>query len=225
MLPALLIAFVLSFLGSMPIAGPIAVIVVSKGLDNKPKDGLFIAIGAAVAEAVYAGLAFLGLTAALERYPILVPASRLMGCVILCGLGVYFIVRRPKKKEERAQGDKHVPATTALRSAFLGLSVTAVNPTLLVTWTAAVGAAESTGFLRVSKLDALPFAGGVLCGIIAWFATFLWLLVKFQKKLRPESIDKVIRWMGVVLLVLGIGFGVRTILKWHHDSRPGAATH
>jgi threonine/homoserine/homoserine lactone efflux protein len=213
-LAALLVGLVLSFIGSMPIAGPIAVLVVSKGLDNKPRSGLFVAIGAAFAEAAYAGVAFLGLTAMLERYPLLVPISRVFGCVILVGLGVYFILRKPKKASD-SQGDpKADPTTTAFRSALLGLTITALNPTLVVTWTAAVSAAHSTGLLRVNELDALPFAGGVLVGIIGWFATFLWLLTHFRKRLQPESLDRAIKGMGVVLVLAGVGFGVRTMVMW-----------
>ena len=94
MLAALLVTFILSFVASIPIAGPIAVIVVSKGLDNQARSGLFIAIGAAVAEAIYAGLAFLGITAMIQRFPLLLPISRLFGCLILLALGVYFLVRK-----------------------------------------------------------------------------------------------------------------------------------
>jgi threonine/homoserine/homoserine lactone efflux protein len=215
-LAAFLIALVLSFVGSMPIAGPIAVVVLSKGLDNRPRSGLFVAIGAALAESVYAGLAFLGLTAALERYPLLIPISRITGCAILIGLGVYFIVRKPKKQEEKKEEKKEdAAATTAFRSFFLGLSVTALNPTLIVTWTAAVSAAQSTGLLRVSEIDALPFGLGVLSGIISWFATLLWLLTRFRKKLRPESMDRMIRGMGIVLVLAGVAFALRTALVWH----------
>jgi threonine/homoserine/homoserine lactone efflux protein len=200
----------------MPIAGPIAVVVLSKGLDGKPRSGLFVAIGAAIAESIYAGVAFLGLTAMLERYPILLPVSRVFGCVILAGLGVYFILRKPKESaDEKKEEKKEEKASTALRSAFLGFSVTALNPTLIVTWTAAVSAAHSTGLLRVREIDALPFAGGVVAGIISWFATLLWLIGRYKKKLQPRSLDKVIKGMGVLLLLAGVGFGVRTILTWH----------
>ncbi len=220
LLAALLIGFVLSFVGSMPIAGPVAAVVLTKGLDNQPRAGLFIAIGAAVAESLYAGLAFLGLTAMLERYPLLLPVSRLFGCLILAGLGAYFLVRRARTGDAPTDPGTKPHATTALGSALLGLSITAVNPTLIVTWTAAVSAAHSTGLLRVHGLDALPFAGGVLAGIISWFALFLSLLVRFQKKLRRESVDRVIKGMGVILLVAGVGLGIRTVLAWHTGPAP-----
>ena len=195
-------------------------LVLSKGLDNKMRSGVFVAIGAGLCESVYAGLAFLGLTAMLERYPLLLPVSRILGCLILVGLGGYFIARKPTKQREEekkdAAGDKASPTTSAFRSFFLGLSITAVNPTLIVTWTAAVGAAHGAGLLRVNELDALPFGVGVLTGIIAWFATFLGLLTRFRKRIRTESIDKAIKVIGVLLVLAGVGVGVRTVLMWGH---------
>lgn len=60
MIAALVIGFVLSFLGSVPIAGPIAVIIVSKALEHRNRAAFFISIGASVAESFYAFLAFWG---------------------------------------------------------------------------------------------------------------------------------------------------------------------
>jgi threonine/homoserine/homoserine lactone efflux protein len=213
-LAAFLVAFVLSFVGSMPIAGPIAVIVLSKGLAGHVRSGVFLAIGAAIAEAVYAGLAFLGITAMIERYPILLPISRLVGCLILIALGVAFLVKKQGEPSTKAEDDKSREGTTDLGSAFVGLSITAINPTLIVTWTGAVSAVHAAKLLRVSELDALPFAAGVLTGIITWFSTFLALLGKWNKKLQPSSIQRVIKAMGVVLIIAGVGFGVRTIVQW-----------
>jgi threonine/homoserine/homoserine lactone efflux protein len=212
---AFFISCLLSFVGSMPIAGPIAAIVLSKGLHNEPRAGLFIALGAAIAESVYAGLAFLGLTAMLARYPVLLPLSRLVGCLLLSGLGAYFILR--PSRPQRAGPATETPrtgTTTAVGNALLGVSITALNPTLIVTWTAAVGAAHVTGLLRVCKVDALPFAGGVAAGIVAWFATLLALLGRFRRRLRPESVSRVIRTMGILLLVGGVLYGVRTVVLW-----------
>jgi hypothetical protein len=69
--------------------------------------------------------------------------------------------------------------------------------------------------MRVSEIDALPFAGGVICGIVGWFGTFLWLLTRFRKRIRPESMDRMIKGMGVVLVLAGVGFGIRTVVIWH----------
>jgi threonine/homoserine/homoserine lactone efflux protein len=211
---AWLIGLAFGFLGSMPIAGPTAVVLVSKGLDNQFRAGIYIAAGAAAAESAYAFMAFWGLTAVLHRYPVLVPGSRLVGAILLALLGCYFVVR--KSKDAEAKRDE--AQRSALRSLLTGFSLTALNPMLIVTWTAAVGAAHSTGVLRVDALDAFPFAGGAACGIVGWFAVLLWLLSHFHSRVKPTTIDRIIRWMGVLLILVGIGLTVRAIAKWHDTS-------
>jgi threonine/homoserine/homoserine lactone efflux protein len=208
---ALLVGFLFGFFGSMPIAGPTAVVVVAKGLENKFRTGLYIAIGASVAESVYAFMAFWGLTSVLSRFPILLPASRLVGCAILMGLGAYFLFRKAKKDSKSPKA----PERVGYQNLLFGLSMTAVNPTLVVTWTAAVSAAHSTGLLRVHALDAFPFAGGVAVGIVAWFASLLWLLSHFHQKVNAKTLDKVIRGMGVILLLVGVSLAIRVVMKWH----------
>ena len=212
MIVALIIGFVLSFLGSIPIAGPIAVIIVSKALEHRNRAAFFISIGASVAEAIYAYLAFWGFSTVLVSYPSLVPASRLIGACILIGLGIYLVVRKAKTPEQAKARDN--ANAVGIRNVLLGFSMTIVNPTLIVTWTAAVGAAHSTGLLRMYQRDAWTFSLGVLAGINTWFATLLVLLGRFKKNMTPKTLDKVIRGIGIVLIVLGGIFGVRTIVKW-----------
>lgn len=211
---ALVIGFVLAFVGSMPIAGPIAVILVSKGLDGQRRAGLYIAIGAAICESAYACVAFLGLTAAIGRFPLLMPASRAIGCTILVALGTYFLLRRPKDTRPRAPDGPPSSQSPRYGNLALGFSITLFNPTLIVTWTAAVTAAQSTGLLRVHPLDAFPFAGGVATGIITWFTVLLWLLTRFQRNLRPELLERIIKGMGVILIMAGLGFGIRMLVLW-----------
>jgi len=207
---AWLVGLALGFLGSMPIAGPTAVVLVSKGLENQVRPGVFIAIGAAVAESAYAFMAFWGLTEALQAFPVLLPASRFVGGVLLFALGVYFALRKPT--EQRPQ--RQEPPRASFGNVLFGLSLTAVNPTLVVTWTAAVGAAHSTGLVRVNPIDAFPFAGGVACGIVSWFALMLWLLSRWRSRVQPKTIDRTIRWMGFVLIAAGAVLAGRALLAW-----------
>jgi threonine/homoserine/homoserine lactone efflux protein len=218
---ALLVGLALGFFGSMPIAGPTAVVIVSKGLDSKIRAGLFIAIGAAVAESLYAFMAFWGLTETLHRFPVLLPASRLVGAALLFALGLYFMLRKSKEASPSKDDDAEQPAKRWLGNLLFGLSLTAVNPTLIVTWTAAVGVAHSTGLLRVHALDAFPFAIGAGAGIVGWFGLFLWLLARFRSRVKSSTVDRVIRWMGALLIAAGIGLGVRAIVEWPgHDHAP-----
>jgi threonine/homoserine/homoserine lactone efflux protein len=209
MLSSLLVGLIFGFIGSMPIAGPIAAIVVSHGLERRARTGLFIAVGSAVAETIYAFMAFWGLTAMVSRFPVLLPISRLVGCAVLAALGVYFVARPAKRrKPPRRERSPKGP-----RSLLVGFSVTIANPTLIVSWTAVVGVAHSTGLLRVDARDALPFAGGVGAGIIGWFVVLLWLLERFRERVSAATLGHVIRGMGVALIVCGVGLGVRVITK------------
>ena len=207
---ALLVGFLLGFVGSMPIAGPIAVVVVSKGLESKPRSALYIAAGAAVAESAYAFMAFWGLASVLGHFPVLLPASRLFGSGLLIALGLYFLFRKRKDPAPLHRA----PDRGGYKDVLFGLSVTAANLTLIVTWTAAVSAVNSTGFLHARAVDAFPFAGGVAVGIFGWFALLLWLLSRFRSKVNPSTIDRVIRAMGAFLAALGVAFALRVIVGW-----------
>ena len=96
MVPAVLIGFAFGFLGSMPVAGPISLLVLHLGLANEGRRAFHLALGAALAEGAYALLAFWGLSAALARYPLLLPASRILGAVIPLALGGAMLARRPR---------------------------------------------------------------------------------------------------------------------------------
>ena len=212
MIVALVVGFVLAFIGSIPIAGPIAVAVLSMALDHRSRSALFIATGAAFAEAIYAFLAFWGFSAALERFPSLLPATHLFGCGLLIALGIYLAVRRPASKAT-AQS-KEQSRALGPRTLLLGFSLTLVNPTLIVTWTAAVSAVHSSDLLRLDARDAFPFALGVCGGIIAWFSVMLALIAKFRERFAPGRRNTVVRATGIGLATLGAVFVVRTLTHW-----------
>jgi threonine/homoserine/homoserine lactone efflux protein len=209
MLVAFFIGLVLGFFASVPLAGPTAGVVVSRSLDNQARAGLFVAVGSAVGESFYSFLAFLGVTAVMSRFPFMILASRLLGSMVVVGVGVYFVLRRTDKAPER-----HHDAEGA-RNFLLGFTMAIVNPTLLVSWAAAVSIAHATGLLRVNALDAFAFAGGVAVGIVSWFATLLRLMERFRSRIGPTTMDRLIKWMGAVLIVCGIGLAVRVLATAH----------
>ena len=76
MLFAALAGFVFGFIGSVPVAGPIAVLVLERSLAHRYSDAEGIAVGGAVAESAYAGAAFLGLGFLIKSYPIVLVGAR-----------------------------------------------------------------------------------------------------------------------------------------------------
>jgi threonine/homoserine/homoserine lactone efflux protein len=205
----LLIGFAFGYLGSMPVAGPISVLVLHLGLAHDPLRALYVAVGGAVAESLYALLAFWGLSEVLTRYPMVLPASRMAGSGLLLALGLVMLLVRTRgatpKNQPRHRGRK--------RSFALGFLITAVNPTLIVTWTAAVAALHGTGLLAMNRSQALPFAAAACCGIVAWFLTLLGLVRRWRERASVQTLARFRRGMGAVLVAAGGWMGLRSVLE------------
>jgi threonine/homoserine/homoserine lactone efflux protein len=200
MLLTVLVGFAFGYLGSMPVAGPISILVLHLGLAHDPRHALHVAVGGAAAEGLYALVAFWGLSTALAAYPVILPASRLVGAGLLLALGLIMVLRRVRGA---APADPARPARGRKRSLTLGFLITALNPTLIVTWSAAVAALHATGLVAMDRRAALPFAGSVATGIIAWFLTLLWLVAKWRSRMSLEAMGRFMKLMGAALVVAG----------------------
>ncbi len=205
MLVVALLGLAFGFLGSVPIAGPISALVLQRGLDHRYANAALIGIGGALAEGVYAFLAFFGFSKYLAPYPWIEPVSRAVAAAILIGLGISFM----RYKGARSADDK--PAASMPQSFFLGLTVTLLNPTLIATWTATTTAVHSTNLVVMTPDDALPFALGATLGIGSWFSLFVLIMKRYKERFHPETLEKIIRVIGVFILGLGLWFGWRFV--------------
>jgi len=208
---ALLFGFGIGFVGSIPIAGPTAVVVVDSTLANRPRSALDVAIGAAVAESMYAAGAFWGLTALFTGYPVLVPATRVFGAVVLVLVGIYFLQRRIRPHTWRS----HQLENHHGRRLLFGFTITLFNPTLAATWAAAVAAVHSVFTVTYSRFDALPFALGAGLGIIGWFWLLVRLLCRFRERVQPTMLNHLIRMTGGALVVVGVALAARAAIPMH----------
>ncbi|MFI5307986.1 MAG: LysE family transporter [Polyangiales bacterium] len=208
MFTALLIGFLLGFAGSMPVAGPIGILVLGRGLQGRTRSAMLIGAGAAIAEGVYAYLAFWGFSRLLATHAWVEPVSRGLAASILLLLGARLALHRPTVSPSPKPPS---PVAEDGRSFLLGLAISGLNPTLMVTWSAAVTALHSLEIVPFSPGHAAPFSIGVGSGIAAWFAVLPTFLLRFQGRLRRATLDVAIRWMGLALLLLGLFFAVRFV--------------
>lgn len=204
---ASLFGFLLGFVGSVPVAGPISALVVERGVQGRFKAGAFIALGGGVVEAIYAFLAFWGFSTFLSEYPIIVPISRGVGAVVLLVLGLSFLLKKPSDPEApRAYRDSK-------RGSFLlGAWICAINPTLIATWSAAVTTLYSSGVISFEEGGhALPFALGCATGISSWFLLLLAIIRRYRQRFSPHALARLVNAIGVLLLGLSIWFAVRFV--------------
>jgi threonine/homoserine/homoserine lactone efflux protein len=198
------VALVFGFFGSMPLAGPIAIMAMARASRGKYGEAMRIGLGAAGAEGIYAGMAFWGYTTFLARHAIVVPVSQAVTALVLTAIGVRFAFWRPTTPHRDTRENK---AGTAL----LGFSVSAINPTLLLTWSAAVAALYSRGLNEPSPAYAIPFGLCAATGIGSWFVVLAILFKRFGGKLPEAGMTWVIRSMGLVLVVVALWSAVKLV--------------
>jgi threonine/homoserine/homoserine lactone efflux protein len=208
------VAFVFAFVGSMPVAGPGAILVVSRAALREYKSALLVALGGALAEGVYAGLSFWGFATFLARHQVVLPISHGISAVVMIGLGGYFVFWRPRRLEETDK-DEHQRRREENGSFFLGIAASALNPTLIFTWSAVVAALYSRQIIRLDPLLAFPFGAFCAAGGLAWNL----VLLKLLKKLGGKVPDKVLRWfvraIGLVIVAIGVWSAVGLVLYLH----------
>ena len=205
MLVTALVGFLFGFVGAMPVAGPIAVLVFTRGVEGRFRSGLFIAVGASMSEQFYACLAFWGFSTFLARYEWVVPVSRALAAAILAALGLVLA---------RHRGGAHAESPArenAAGSFFLGFSICALNPTFLATWTAATATLFSTGLVDFEPWLAVPFALSVALGSVTWFGVLLALLRRYRGRFRQKTLDRIVRAMGIFLIGVAVVFAVHFV--------------
>jgi len=204
---ALPLGFLLGFFGSVPIAGPIAVMVVAYGVSNRIRSGLYLAAGGAVAESFYAFIAFWGFAELVRRYAFVVSIANGVAALVFVVLGCWFFSYRPSQNEANAWQTKSNGGGTFL----LGFTVTALNPTLLLTWTGAVSTLSSFRGGWLTSTHALPFAIGTFGGIVSWFALLLGGIRRYQRRLASPALRYLMRSAGILLVALGIWFATKLV--------------
>ncbi|MDY0058989.1 MAG: hypothetical protein RBU45_04200 [Myxococcota bacterium] len=94
---------------------------------------------------------------------------------------------------------EHVRETRGSKRSFaLGFTITALDPTLIATWTAAVAVLHSTGPIPVRPRLALPFALGVSWGIAAWFGLLIALLQHHRQLLSKRRMSQLVLVLGIL---------------------------
>ncbi|SUZ53585.1 uncharacterized protein METZ01_LOCUS6439, partial [marine metagenome] len=203
----LLIGLSLGFFGSVPLAGPIAVLVFAYGLEGQFRTAIFLSLGAALAEAIYAYAAFWGVDTLFEHYPSITLAANGVIGLLLIGVGIALTRRELSLGVEKTTNTHHARALT------LGFTIAMLNPTLLVTWSTVMAALHSTGFVGTATEAAIPFAIGVIGGIVGWFSLLLLLIRKYSGHFTTKFLNRVVNSMAVVLMLIGGWFLAEPI---HH---------
>jgi threonine/homoserine/homoserine lactone efflux protein len=192
-----LLGFSCGFLGSMPVTGPIALIVFRSSLRGSFGSAMRVVIGASIAEVIYCALATFGYVQIISAYPGLAKYIRYIGAVFLLILGIVFMFQKVHI------ADEDVPDSGRKEAGLLsGFLISFLNPTLFLTW----GSATSTifsWFTTISFWDMVLFPIAAGTGIVCWFTLLLEIFKKFRARIGEKVGFYAIRGAAVVMIGSG----------------------
>ena len=188
----------MGFLGSIPLAGPVALLVMTRGISGDIKGAGEIAIGAAVAEGLLAGAVFAGLGALYTQYPQIEDGIEWVGALALVAIGLWFLIRGVS---ENSAGDDVQEERPGRHS--LGFMLVIGNPGMIGTWGAALAALEGTGFVHATATGALGLGLGVIMGVCGWFFLMLRIIQAYESAIKISVINRVVRALGAAIAIVG----------------------
>jgi threonine/homoserine/homoserine lactone efflux protein len=188
------LGFVLSLLGSLPMTGPLALLVLDRVMVGQRRSALWIALSGALVEGVIAAVIATLLPLVLQHSTGLVRIGRVSGAVVIfiVGLGLVLRPQTVSEIETRHRG----------QSLLVGFLATALNPTLVATWTIAVTALHANGLLEGGLWEGQSFGAGVVLGVLGWFGVLL-ALARLSAPERMRHYRRALgRSVGGILLIV-----------------------
>lgn len=184
----------IGFLIALPV-GPVAIVCIHRTLAGSKRHGLISGLGAATADALYGGLAALGLSVTATYFQQHASAFQAVGGIALGLLGIktFFSIR----KKDRRPATHVIHAGNFLSTFFLTL----MNPMTLIAFAIVFA---SSGLQASQDMSAALLVSGVFCGSALWWLTLSILAGAFSNTVNEEHMGLINRTAGALILLLGV---------------------
>lgn len=199
------IACLASFIGSLQ-AGVVNTAVLAHTVKWGRTAGRRMAVGGAIPELIYAGVAFVLAGWLLEVLGIGAKGITVIVSTILLVLGIYFVfLFKPTMAvpgEDKFLGDMR-------RGMLLGFA----NPQLLLFWCGIKLLVVSFDLKGETVGDLLAFAVGAFVGALFMLLILVRLGIEAQARLSPKALGRAFRGVGLVVLLSGL-YGMLRAQGW-----------
>ncbi|PRP95202.1 LysE family translocator [Enhygromyxa salina] len=210
-----LIAIVVGIFSAIAPLGPVTVLVIQRALEGDPVGALKIGVGRVPAEVMYCALATFGIVALLEQVPGARLAIEIVGTLVFLAVGIWLVVQRPKQPaivdgpEDGA--DPREEPTRRQWGYATGFTISILNPTLILAWSAGVAIALSMAEFEPTQLHKLVFPLALGVGIALGYMILVGVLKRFGARLEQKFVRLAIQSMGVVFVVLSVWNGLALV--------------
>jgi threonine/homoserine/homoserine lactone efflux protein len=205
----LISAYLMGCIAAIP-AGPVQVEVIRRSINGHLKSSLMVVFGAFLADVFYGVIAFFGIAPFLEEKKVMA-MFWLAGGIILVIMSVIIIRHLPQKEisYDEAPGEKK-------RWAILGgISLSVINPVMILWWLSAVRIFEDVGLIREFNTDvALTFLAAASLGLASYLTALSLFLHWVKKFISAAKLHRINQVFGVFLLLIGLYFlytSIRTL--------------
>jgi threonine/homoserine/homoserine lactone efflux protein len=130
-----IIGLIAGFIFSMPIAGPISILITSNALKGRLRYCNLLAIGSSIADFLYVILGVYGITHLFIDYKPVIPYILGAGSIFIMYIGIKIILTKFDTEhidEESILSEKHIK--THKGAFYTGLMINLLNPTLFFGW-------------------------------------------------------------------------------------------
>lgn len=200
----MVILFLQSILIGIAIAapvGPIGIICIRTTISHGILPGLAVGTGAAMADAMYAVAAGLGLAAITNFLLNISPILKFGGGLFLLYLGISFFLKKTHYSNVQSTYKKNI-GKTFISTFFLTLT----NPMTMLSFLGIMSALEVEA---ANKMELTTLILGVLIGSALWWLFLVTVVSLTAKRLNEKTLNYINRASGIILIAFGI-----YILAW-----------
>jgi len=198
---ALVAGVVCGFVVSVPV-GPVNLTVINGALRKGFLSAFLAGLGAVAAETIYAALMLAGHSSLLDK-PGVTLTMRIIGVVVIAGVGIRSILSQPEQIEarsvaatERVEERWHHP-----KSFLLGFLLTVSNLALVLLWAFLAGLLLDHEWVQPEGPNRAMCVAGVFTGGVVWFFLLAFFVSRAHRRVSPRTLTQLARVCGVVFLI------------------------
>jgi threonine/homoserine/homoserine lactone efflux protein len=185
--------------------GPVNLICIQRTLAYGSLNGFVSGLGGAVGDCVFAAISAFGLTAVarlIEGYSM---PLKLVGGLILIGVGIYNFRAQVTDPRDGCPVEIKQAGDSTLGAAIAGtFALTITNPATLIGFTALFAAFGSIYGEDASFGAAAAVVLGVFAGSTLWWFAITTLTGTFHRQIDAQSMRKINHVSGVIVVIFGL---------------------
>ena len=202
----LLIGVAAGALTGVPI-GPANVAVIDAAYRHTLRRAIAVAAGAALADGICAALGVVGIKPWLDSHPRFPPVLWAISGIVLLIYGYVTASTKaipapppPAHVDDTAPSQATVNREESIIGFKIGLALILLNPAAIITWIFLMGSAIMP---KMTRLEGVACAIGVIAGSFAWFSLVAYLTQK-GKSVLGEKAAWIPRVVGMLLMIYAV---------------------